>query len=101
MSGNNESNLHMLHLDKPNSCVVLEDSPVVKGMLRKCADIITWGEVSDGVLAQLRKKGKEHYFNLNPPRKGYGRKGIKLPFAKGGASGYRGDKINELIGRMI
>ena len=36
---------------------------------------------------------------LQPPRKGY--EGIKRPFSLGGALGYRGDKINDLIRRMI
>ncbi len=41
------------------------------------------------------------YFCLNPPRKGFGRKGIKVAFAVGGALGYRGEKINDLILRML
>jgi large subunit ribosomal protein L30 len=40
-------------------------------------------------------------FRLNPPSKGYDRGGIKKPYTKGGALGYRGEKINELIERMI
>ena len=36
---------------------------------------------------------------LHPPRKGY--EGIKRSFALGGALGYRGDKINDLVRRMI
>ena len=36
---------------------------------------------------------------LHPPRKGY--EGIKRPFSLGGALGYRGDKINDLLRRMI
>jgi large subunit ribosomal protein L30 len=36
---------------------------------------------------------------LHPPRKGY--EGIKRPFTMGGALGYRGDKINDLLRRMI
>ena len=40
-------------------------------------------------------------FRLNSPRKGYGRKGIKVSFNEGGALGYRGNKINDLIKRMI
>ncbi|HDI73179.1 MAG: 50S ribosomal protein L30 [Candidatus Altiarchaeales archaeon] len=40
-------------------------------------------------------------FRLNPPKKGYERGGIKKPYTKGGALGYRGEKINELIERMI
>lgn len=41
------------------------------------------------------------FFRLHPPRKGYGRKGIKQHFKVGGALGYRGEKINDLILRMI
>ena len=37
-------------------------------------------------------------FRLHPPRKGY--EGIKRSFKEGGALGYRGDKINQLIRRM-
>lgn len=40
-------------------------------------------------------------FRLNPPKKGYERKGIKKPYTKGGALGYRGEKINELIEKML
>ncbi|AEF96440.1 50S ribosomal protein L30 [Methanotorris igneus] len=40
-------------------------------------------------------------FRLHPPRKGYERGGIKKPFSVGGALGYRGEKINDLILRMI
>lgn len=36
---------------------------------------------------------------LHPPIKGY--EGIKRSFTEGGALGYRGDKINDLIDRMI
>ena len=36
---------------------------------------------------------------LHPPKKGY--EGIKRPFVMGGALGYRGEKINDLIRRMI
>ena len=37
-------------------------------------------------------------FRLHPPRKGY--EGIKRSFKEGGALGYRGEKINQLIRRM-
>jgi large subunit ribosomal protein L30 len=40
-------------------------------------------------------------FRLKPPSKGFERKGIKLGFKEGGALGYRGEKINELLERMI
>lgn len=38
-------------------------------------------------------------FRLNPPRKGY--EGVKRSFQNKGALGYRGNKINKLIEKMI
>jgi large subunit ribosomal protein L30 len=38
-------------------------------------------------------------FRLNPPRKGY--EGVKRSFSNKGALGYRGEKINILIEKMI
>ncbi len=45
--------------------------------------------------------GLKLFFRLSPPRKGFERKGIKVPFSQGGVLGYRKEKINELITRMI
>ena len=45
--------------------------------------------------------GIKVYFRLMPPVKGFERNGIKKPFSMGGALGYRKEKINELIKRMI
>lgn len=45
--------------------------------------------------------GLKQFFRLSPPRLGFERKGIKKAFALGGALGYRKDKINDLIKRMI
>lgn len=45
--------------------------------------------------------GVKLVFRLRPPSKGFERKGIKKPFSMGGALGYRKEKINELIQRMI
>ena len=36
---------------------------------------------------------------MHPPRKGY--EGILRSLSNGGALGYRGEKVNELIKRMI
>lgn len=57
-------------------------------------------------LFNLKKKlkdipGLKLYFRLTPPVKGFERGGIKKPFSMGGSLGYRKDKINELIRRMI
>ncbi len=45
--------------------------------------------------------GLKKFFKLNPPKKGFERKGIKVPFSMGGVVGYRKDKINDLIKKMI
>lgn len=45
--------------------------------------------------------GLKLFFKLKPPEGGFERKGIKLAFSMGGALGYRKDKINELLMKMI
>ncbi|MEM4245643.1 MAG: 50S ribosomal protein L30 [Candidatus Nanoarchaeia archaeon] len=45
--------------------------------------------------------GMKQFFKLCPPVHGFERKGIKKPFSLGGALGYRKEKINELIKRMV
>ncbi len=125
---NVKDTLNMLRLYKNNYCVVMPNNPIYLGMLKMAKDYITWGEIEDETFKMLaEKKGEEYqgpesdskgkikyndfvilnnkkirkYFRLNPPRKGFGRKGIKYSFQQGGALGYRGEKINELIKRMI
>lgn len=94
--------LKMLNLQKKNNCVVLEANDVNKGMLNKVRDYITYGEVNEDTLKKLESrkvKDKKHYA-LMPPRGGFERKGIKIPFGKGGALGPR-DNMNELISKMV
>ncbi len=119
--------LRMLNLHSKNQCVVVDNTSVTMGMIRKVKDYVTWGEISDATFTELvTKRGKEHKgrtqdrkklysyktlsangkqyqrsFNLNPPRKGFGRKGIKVSFKVGGGLGYRGEKMNDLIARML
>lgn len=120
--------LNMIRLCNKNHCVVVENKPNILGMLKKSKDYITYGEIDNSTLKLLfEKKGEEYKgrekdskgkikynkfivyngkkikkrFRLNPPKKGYGRKGIKRSFSEGGALGYRGNKINDLIIRMI
>ncbi|MEW5937799.1 MAG: 50S ribosomal protein L30 [Candidatus Thermoplasmatota archaeon] len=51
----------------------------------------------DAILAQI--KGAKPVLRLHPPRGGY--EGIKRSFRAGGALGYRGKGINELLLRML
>lgn len=136
-----EDTMKMLNLTRVNHCVVVPETPSVRGMLEKAKDYITWGEINETTLARLIKfrgrlegdnpiddsyvkenteftsiislaksivndqfkykdlKKVKPLFRLNPPRKGY--EGIKRSFQNGGALGYRGEKINELIERML
>ncbi|MCG7840314.1 MAG: 50S ribosomal protein L30 [Methanomassiliicoccales archaeon] len=141
VKGDIEDTMLMLRLTRANHCVVLQETPEIKGMLMKAKDYITWGEVSEETLARMIKfrgrligdkpiddevvkestpfgsimafakgvsKGETKYsemkdvkplFRLSPPRKGY--EGVKRGFGAGGALGYRGEEINDLISRMI
>lgn len=120
--------LDMLRLYRKNFCIVVENSPSFMGMVNKVKDHVTYGEIDESTYKELIEKRSEEYksrekdkkgkieynkfilvdnkkikpfFRLNPPRKGFGRKGIKISFKAKGALGYRGDKINDLLKRMI
>lgn len=119
--------LQMLRLRHKNHCVILADTPIQRGMLVKVKDYVTWGVISESTFRNLlgargqsfqsrpqdsKQKysykylevdGKKYkpYFRLNPPRKGFGRKGIKVAFRAGGALGDRGDKMSDLLERML
>ena len=45
--------------------------------------------------------GLKPFFKLHPPEGGFERKGIKVPFSMGGVLGYRKEKINNLIKKML
>ncbi len=103
--------LDNMRLRKPHVCVIMKKTPSLLGMLQKAKDYITWGEINGITLKTLTEKRGEKspddpkklkpFFRLHPPRKGFERKGIKTSFANGGALGYRGTKINDLIMRMM
>lgn len=99
--------LQTLKLYRRNGCSIVPNSPSFLGMVKKVNDFVTWGEISEETLKILntrKKKGEDEkgviHFTLNSPKKGHGRKGLKASFKRGGAMGYRGNKINELIKRM-
>lgn len=49
----------------------------------------------------LRETGIKTVFRLNSPSKGFERGGIKKAFVEGGTLGYRGEKINGLLSKMM
>ena len=124
-----QDTLKMLRLNRKMHCVILKEDDVVKGMLFKVKDRITWGEINDDILKlmvekrgrkpgnkrltkaeaeEIFKKIKESQkvpdtikpvFRLTPPSKGF-KHSIKQHYPKG-ELGYRGKEINELLKRMI
>jgi large subunit ribosomal protein L30 len=121
--------LVMLRLDRVNHCVLVPANPSYKGMLHKAEECVTWGEINDKTLEKLIfKRGKiagedvekakaaglskkilsdnkaikeaemKPVFRLSPPSKGH--KSVRKFYPRGDL-GYRGEKINELLKRMI
>ena len=95
--------LYLLRLRKKHALVILQDNPQVRGMLQIVKDYVTYGEITVETKEALDKSKfkKENHYGMPPPRKGFERKGIKKPYSSGGVLGNRGDKMNELIGRML
>lgn len=48
--------LRMLGLTRLNHCVVVEDTPSIRGMLQEAKDYITWGEIGTEALKELLLK---------------------------------------------
>lgn len=128
--------LKHLKLTRANHCVVLQENPSYEGMLKRCKDYVTWGEIgaaefkelllrrgrlagnkkvdekvfekSGGIgafaekfmkgEAVLEEIGVKPVFRLHPPRKGFAE--IKEHYPRG-ALGYRGEKMGELLKRMM
>ena len=103
--------LTMLNLHRKNYCTVVPATESYRGMLKKVKDYVTYGEIDPETEKQLlEKKGEpsskkkyeyKPFFRLAPPKGGFERKGIKTSFNLGGALGYRGEKITELIKKMM
>jgi large subunit ribosomal protein L30 len=122
--------LMMLRLHRINHCVIVPGNQNFDGMLHKARNFITWGEIDKETLEKLvakrgrfagdkrvtdlsyakelaqfilsgkpvKETGIKPVFRLSPPSKGY--KSTKALFPRG-SLGYRGEKINELLKRMI
>lgn len=113
--------LKRLNLNRVNNLALIYGSAPNMGMIKKCNDFVTYGEISEEVLEKLserkglkakkedlsgmlsgKKKPQEVArmpIRMHPPRRGY--EGIKASFGNKGALGYRGEKINDLVKRMM
>ena len=113
--------LSRLRLKRVNNMIFIFGTRSNLGMIKKCNDFITYGEINEetfGKLAERKELGttKEDLklimeggkrpqelikmpIRMHPPRRGY--EGIKSSFGNKGSLGYRGEKINALLKRMM
>jgi large subunit ribosomal protein L30 len=115
--------LSRLNLNRVNNLVLVNaDNASYMGMIKKCKDFVTFGEINRDMLSKLleargikadpaaadsllsgSKSVKELKIDMpirmHPPRHGY--EGIKRAYGAGGSLGYRSHEINELIARML
>ena len=71
--------LQMLRLNRKNFCVVVDNTPVMMGMIKKVKDFITWGEINDDTYKQLvEKRGEEYQGRLMDGKKLYSYKTLDI-----------------------
>ncbi len=52
--------LELLRLERPNHCVLVDDSPQYLGMLEQAKDYVAYGPIAEGtILALLEKRGRK------------------------------------------
>lgn len=113
--------LTRLNLDRVNNLALISGTKPNMGMIKKCNDFVTYGELNEEMLQKIAEKkgikaskddlhgvftGSKRVrdvlqlpIHMHPPRRGY--HGAKISFGIGGALGYRSERINELIKRMM
>ena len=118
--------LDILKLRKKFSCVILDDKPEIRGMLKKVQNYISYGLIKEETLKKLLLKrakpkiekekvdkfvkefiegkkrlkdlGIKPFFSLHPPRGGFKKKTKKL-FPEGILG--KNEKINDFVVRML
>lgn len=116
-----EHTLGRLNLKHVNNLSLVYGTKSNLGMVRKCNDFIAYGEIAQELVEKLLEKkgvkptgsvselvagkktpkalGIKMPLKMKPPRRGY--RDIKAGFNAGGDLGYRGEKISELVKRMM
>jgi len=101
--------LDTLRFRNKHVCVILQDTVINRGQLQKVKDYVAYGELdAETKKVLVDKRGEKDskgvlkpFFRLHPPKGGYPRKGIKVPYSSGGSIGYWGKDINKLIVKML
>ena len=82
---------------------IVGDKPLTDEYVKEKTEFATIDDLAKAIVANEYKlkdvEGLKPVIRLHPPVKGYG--GNKRSFQNGGALGNRGDKINELVKRML
>lgn len=90
--------LHQMGLKKINMLSVFNENPVNKGMILKVENFVAWGVINQETLIKIGVNGEKRGIPMKPAKGGL--KSIKKKAPKGDL-GFRGDKINDLINRML
>ncbi len=97
--------LDNLGLERKNQAAVLPEREELKGMLKKCKDFITFGNIGKDAAEELAEEKNEEFdpesitvLNFRPPKKGY--KDTRTHYRQGGSLGERGEDIENLLKRM-
>ncbi len=101
LSGRIRETFTRLRLRRKYGCIVLKPTKEQQGMIDLVRDFVAYGEISEDTFGKLKEKRgnpkNPSFFRLHPARGGIK---TKFHFPKG-VLGYHGDKINDLIERML
>ena len=71
--------LLMMNLTRKNQCVIINDTPVSRGMIKKVKDYVTWGDIDEKTLSDLiSKRGQEFQGRLKDRKGKYSYKSLVI-----------------------
>jgi len=84
---------------------MIGDKPITNAVIKSGSEFSTINALSKAIASGDARtnavEGMKPVFRLHPPRGAKGWGGIKRSFTTGGALGFRGEAISDLVGRMI
>ena len=84
---------------------MIGDKPSTNAVIKSGCEFSTINALSKAIASGDARtnavEGMKPVFRLHPPRGAKGWGGIKRSFSTGGALGFRGEAISDLVGRMI